>query len=152
MMPGRLSRRVAAERLAWIDAMLAEIRALPLDDRAAFLHDRRHRWAAESCLRRALEALFDLGRHILAEGFGDSPSEYKAVAAGLGARGVLSNEASSRLQVLGSYRNRMVNFYHEITADELYDLCAHHLDDVTSAAEALRAWLAEHQDELPDLT
>lgn len=99
-----------------------------------------------------MEASCDLGRHVLAKGVGDSPSEDKAVAAGLGARGVLSDEESSRLQVLGAYRNRMVHLYHEITIDEPYDLWAHHPSDVTSAVDALRAWLAEHQDELPDLT
>ena len=65
MISGRISRRVVTDRLHWVDSMLAEIRALPLADRQAFFADRRNLWAAESCLRRALEALFDLGRHIL---------------------------------------------------------------------------------------
>ena len=50
--------------------MVSEIRALPLSDKEAFFSDRRDVWAAESCLRRALEALLDLGRHILAKGYG----------------------------------------------------------------------------------
>ena len=70
MNPGSLSRRVIADRIAWIDDMLREIRALPLGDAQAFFGDSRNVWAAESCLRRALEALLDLGRHILAKGFG----------------------------------------------------------------------------------
>ena len=35
--------------------------------------------AAESYLRRALEALMDLGRHILAKGFGRGVAEYKKI-------------------------------------------------------------------------
>lgn len=70
MTPGRPSRRVVADRLAWVERMVAEIRSLPLADREAFFADRRNLWAAESCLRRALEALLDLGRYILAKGFG----------------------------------------------------------------------------------
>jgi hypothetical protein len=65
-----MSTKVIADRLAWVAAMLDEIHALPLDDAQAFFADRRNVWAAESCLRRALEALLDLGRYILAKGFG----------------------------------------------------------------------------------
>ena len=70
MTPSYISRRVVTDRLAMIDDMLQEIRALPLGDRAAFFADRRNIWTAESCLRRSLEALFDLGRHMLTKGFG----------------------------------------------------------------------------------
>ena len=42
--------------------MVREIRALPLENYASFTTDRRNVWAAESCLRLALEALMDLRR------------------------------------------------------------------------------------------
>jgi uncharacterized protein YutE (UPF0331/DUF86 family) len=77
MMPQKISRRVVADRLAWISNMLTNIRALPLASREEFFSDPRNIFAAESCLRRALEALFDLGRHILAKGFAVGVSEYK---------------------------------------------------------------------------
>lgn len=53
--------------------MVQTIRELPLEDREAFFADNRNIWTADSCLRRGLEALFDLGRHILAKGFGEAP-------------------------------------------------------------------------------
>ena len=59
MMPGSVSKRVAADRLALAADLVAEIRALPLTDRQAFFADRRNIWTADSCLRRSLEALFD---------------------------------------------------------------------------------------------
>ena len=84
MTPDRLSKRVVSDRLSWVEQMIREIRALPLEDQETFLADRRNVWAAESCLRRGLEALFDLGRHILAKGFGLGVGEYKEIASGLG--------------------------------------------------------------------
>ena len=84
MTPGRLSKRVVSDRLSWVERMVQEMQALPLKDQEAFFADRRNIWAAESCLRRGLEALFDLGRHILAKGFGLGISEYKEIASGLG--------------------------------------------------------------------
>jgi hypothetical protein len=68
-MPSLISKRVVVDRLALIDEMLGEIRTLPLADRVVFFSDRRNIWTAESCLRRSLEALLDMGRHILAKGF-----------------------------------------------------------------------------------
>ena len=70
MSPNKISKRVVADRLDWIERMVREIHALPLENYATFTSDRRNVWAAESCLRRALEALMDLGRHIAAKSFG----------------------------------------------------------------------------------
>ncbi len=79
MTPAEISRRVVVDRLDLIATLLADIRALPLEDRTSFFADRRNTWAAESCLRRSLEALLDIGRHILAKGFGIGASEYKEI-------------------------------------------------------------------------
>ena len=106
--------------------------------------------AAESYLRRALEALLDLGRHILAKGFGLGVSEYKEIAVRLGEQGVLSPEEAQLLQVLAGYRNRLVHFYHEVGPEELYEVCAHRLTDVERIAEAYRRWLRENKEWLDE--
>lgn len=90
MSPGGLSEKVVSERSDWVREMLERIRGLPLYSLDAFTSDHRNVDSAESCLRRCLEALLDLGRHVLAKGFGDAPAEYKAVATRLGERGVLN--------------------------------------------------------------
>ncbi|MFQ6099881.1 MAG: DUF86 domain-containing protein [Anaerolineae bacterium] len=150
MNPGKLSKRVVSDRLAWVEQMVGEIQALPLVSREAFFADRRNVWTAESCLRRALEALLDLGRHILAKGFGQGVSEYKEIASELGGHSVLSQEEARLLRILAGYRNRMVHFYHEIGPDELYEICAHDLTDLERIAEAYRKWLKEHQEWLDE--
>ena len=144
MTAGAVSKRVVADRLDWIERMLAEIRALPLADREAFFSDRRNIWTAESCLRRALEALFDLGRHILAKGFGVGVSEYKEIAVQLAQQGVLARDDGELVRMLAGYRNRLVHFYHEVGPEELYDICTLRL------ANALPAWLTGQADRLDD--
>ena len=118
MSPGRISKRIVADRLDWIDRMVREIRSLPLENYDEFRGDKRNIWSAESCLRRALEALMDLGRHVLAKGFGRGASEYKSIASSLREVDVLSDEESVTLKTLAGYRNRMVHFYHEISEKE----------------------------------
>jgi len=149
-MPTVISKRVVVDRLNWVEKMLEDIRSLPLDDKEAFLLDRRNVWTAESCLRRALEALFDLGRHILARGFGEGVSEYKEVALRLGEHGVLSAEDAALLRTLAGYRNRLVRLYHPVGAEELYEICALDLADVERVADAYRKWIVSHPEHLDD--
>lgn len=146
MTPGTLSRRVVADRLAWVERMIGEIRSLPLTDRDAFFADRRNLWTAESCLHRALEALLDLGRHILAKGFGTGVSEYWEIAIRLEEQAVLSPEEAALLRILAGYRNRLVHFYHEVSPEELYEICSQRLTDLEAVASAYRRWLGEHSE------
>lgn len=148
MMPALISKRVVVDRLALINAMLVEIRALPLADRAAFFSDRRNIWSAEACLRRSLEALLDLGRHILAKGFAIGVIEYKEIATQLEQQGVFSKDTADLLRTMAGYRNRMVHFYHEVTADELYDICANQLGDIEQVQEHYRQWVVAHPERL----
>lgn len=146
MVPGKISKRVIADRLGWVDRMIGEIRALPINSKSAFMEDTRNIWTADSCLRRALEALFDMGRHIAAKGFGEAVAEYKEIAATLNRRKVISTGDLELMTKLAGYRNRLVHFYHAVSADELFEICASHLGDVEKIAGALRSWLAKHPD------
>ena len=148
MSPGTLSGRIVAERLEWISSMLREIESLPLDDFHSFTEDRRNVWAAESCLRRALEALLDLGRHILAKGFGRGVTQYKEIATALGEEGVLEEGDVIGMRTLAGYRNRMVHFYHEISKKELYEICSTGLQDIRSLADRLKAWVKDRPERL----
>ena len=148
MTPGFVSKRVVADRIEWITHMLHEIRALPLQDQEAFFTDSRNLWTAESCLRRALEALFDLARHILAKGLGVGVSEYKEIAMKLGDNQVLSYQDAQLLGTLAGYRNRLVHFYHEVGSEELYLICRDQLGDLEKIVGAFKAWLKNNPDRM----
>jgi uncharacterized protein YutE (UPF0331/DUF86 family) len=150
MSPGKVSCRITADRLAWIDRMLKEIRNLPLGSIEVFLADSRNVFAAESCLRTSLEALFDLTRHILAKGFETGVTEYKEIASELERQGVVDSEIALLLKMLAGYRNRMVHFYHEITSKELYEICSSELGDVQKAKDALLKWVHTHPEHMDD--
>lgn len=145
-MPQKISRRVVTDRLEWVDKMLAELRSLPLDSREDFFSDDRNIWTAESCLRRALEALLDLGRHILAKGFTVGVSEYKEIARELNEHSILNEKDANLMRILAGYRNRLVHFYHEVSAEEMFEICSTELGDVEHLANSLRKWLAVHND------
>ncbi len=144
MTPSKIAKRVVADRVNWILRMLEGIESLPLDDFESFIIDKRNVWAAESCLRRALEALMDLGRHILAKGFGEGTSEYRQIGSGLETRGVLSAPQAELFRRLAGYRNRMVHFYQEISDEELYSICSSQIGDIKNVTNAVVEWIRKH--------
>lgn len=144
MTASKLRSRIVAERARWVREMLEGIRALPLDTFEMFQSDPRNVPAAESYLRRALEALLDLGRHVLAKGFGIGVDEYKEIAAALVRQGVISAEHGALLRQLAGYRNRMVHFYYEVSRRELYGICTSELQNIERVLDSLLAWLRSH--------
>lgn len=141
MTKGQLSRRVAADRVEWVHSMLARIRELPVEDKVEFFSDQRNALACESCLRRALEALLDLGRHILAKKFGTGVEEYKEIGPALYRHGVIPEDHARLFRVMAGYRNRMVHFYHEIGDEEVREICAGDLGDIETVFESMKKWI-----------
>jgi len=145
MTRGKISEAVVSRRIEWIREMLAAIEELPLRTKKDFLRDRHHAAAAESYLRRALEALFDIGRHILSKKFARPVTEYKEIAQGLLEKKVLTPKEAELLRDMAGYRNRMVHFYHEIGPQELYEICRDHLKDVREVQSGLVRWIAKNR-------
>ena len=141
MTPSLLSRRVIVERLALLDQMIKQIEQLPLLDEDAFFADNRNIHTAESCLRRALEALFDIGRHILAKAFGIPSATYRETAVQLAEQDVLDKDEGKILAQMAGYRNRLTHLYHEVGPAELYQVCAEDLGDVASIRSAFQRWV-----------
>ena len=100
--------------------------------------------AAESYLRRALEALLDLGRHVLAKGLGEGALEYKQIALGLRRADVLDEACGEVLYEMAGYRNRLTHFYDEVTTAELFDICAQRSADIRRVRDAMLDWLRRH--------
>jgi uncharacterized protein YutE (UPF0331/DUF86 family) len=149
MSPGNIDPRVIIQRAAWVRAMIQSVRELPLQDKTEFLGNKHHVAAAESYLRRSLEALFDIGRHILVKKFAFPATEYKEISQGLAEQKVLFPEESGLMRQMAGYRNRMVHFYHEISPDELYDLCQNHLAELSLVLESLLKWVEKNQPKTP---
>ena len=100
--------------------------------------------AAESYLRRALEAIFDVGRHILSKlGEYELASEYKSIAVGLAKRGVVTPELGAQLVEMAGYRNRLVHFYHQVSDEELHEIIRHDLGDVRQFISEIKSFVAK---------
>lgn len=144
MTPTGVRLSVITEKTAWIRCMIQGIRGLPLESLEVFRSDPRNPAAAESYLRRALEGLLDLGRHILAKGFGAAATEYKEVARQLVEHKVLTREEGQTMRTLAGYRNRLVHFYGEVSDTELYRICTEQIQDIPFVLDRLLDWVETH--------
>lgn len=86
---------------------------------------------AEHYLRRGLEAIFDIGSHILSRIPGAKATTYKEIAINLGKYKILPESfAKETLTKMAGYRNRLTHFYFEIGEQELLEIIKNHLSDL----------------------
>lgn len=124
-------------------SILEELSHLPEEE---FLSDKTKTGAAESYLRRSLEVIFDVGRHILAKsGHVELAGEYKSIARGLERIGAVD----AQLVQMAGYRNRMVHLYSEATDEELYAILTENLADVREFIRQVREFLRKQSLEGP---
>lgn len=125
-----VDKGLVKHRLAMIADYCIELEKLRQLPKGEFL-DKRNAAAAESFLRRSLEAVFDIGRHLLARSGGyDLAKEYKSIAKGLGEKGIIDHRLSETLVKMAGYRNRLVHLYHQVSEEELYSIVQSDLADI----------------------
>jgi uncharacterized protein YutE (UPF0331/DUF86 family) len=135
--------------LSLIQEFLSGLRKLSRFSKKDFLSDHRNPASAESYLRRCLESVFDIGRHILAKSYGFKELEYKKIAMELGEKGIVDKEYTKVLLKMAGYRNRMVHLYHEITPEEIYGILRDHLSDIDRFVSEIFRFIENYKSQLP---
>ncbi|MEW5919776.1 MAG: DUF86 domain-containing protein [Bacillota bacterium] len=136
-----IDKTLIKQRLVMIETNCRELEELKTLTKEGFLTPRNSA-AAESFLRRSLEAIFDIGRHILAKSGGiKMAKEYKSIAHGLANLHVVDTDLRDTLVKMAGYRNRMVHLYHQVTDEELYSIVQDNLNDLRSFTEQVLKYL-----------
>lgn len=137
------------ELLRYMENCVQELKPFSTMTREEFLSDRRNPPFVESYLRRSLEVIFDIGRHILSKTYGFKEIEYRAIAKELGKRQMITFELSDELSKMAGYRNRMVHFYKEVTPEELYGIVVNDPKDFDRFAKEIVAFIKAYEDKAP---
>ena len=140
MVISNLNTKLIEDRLGFISKAVARLKRLSYLDERDFLDDDSPA-IAESYLRRSLEAIFDIGRHIVAKTAGKGIVEYKEIAIALGDRGVITKQLAERLRLMAGYRNRLVHFYHEVNDRELYLITKSNLADIEVFIKEMKTFI-----------
>lgn len=126
-----LNFEMIAQKLDLIRDRIHKLRELTSLQEQAFLKDHRNPASCENYLRHSLEAMFDIGRHILAKtGKLELSLEYKSIPKGLREAGIISKGLEVKLIQMAGYRNRIVHFYNELSSEELYGVVRDGLEDM----------------------
>lgn len=144
MVISNLNIKLIEDKLGFINEALARLKRLSLYSEEEFLREDNPA-IAESYLRRSLEAVFDIGRHIVAKTAGKGIVEYKEIAKTLGDKGVLSKGCSESLILMAGYRNRLVHFYHEVTDKELYTILKENLGDIKNFVVEIKRFIESYK-------
>lgn len=144
MVISNLNIKLIEDKLGFINEALARLKRLSLYSEEEFLREDNPA-IAESYLRRSLEAVFDIGRHIVAKTAGKGIVEYKEIAKTLGDKGVLSKGCSESLILMAGYRNRLVHFYHEVTDKELYTILKENLGDIKNFVVEIKRFIESYR-------
>lgn len=116
-----------------------------------FLMDKKNPAFVESYLRRSLEAVFDIGRHILSKLYGFKDIQYKAIAKALGDKGIISKNLSDTLQIMAGYRNRMVHFYREVSPEELHYIVVNNLKDFDRFSGEIVSFIKAYEQKIQNI-
>jgi uncharacterized protein YutE (UPF0331/DUF86 family) len=146
MVISNLNIKLIEDRLGFISKAVARLKRLSYLDERDFLDDDSPA-IAESYLRRSLEAIFDIGRHIIAKTAGKGIVEYKEIAIALGDRGIITKQLAERLRLMAGYRNRLVHFYHEVNDKELYLITKSNLADIEGFVKELKTFIESYRRE-----
>lgn len=144
MVISNLNIKLIEDRLGFVNKSIAKLKRLSYLDERDFMADDNPA-IAESYLRRSLEAIFDIGRHIIAKTAGKGIVEYKEIANALGEQGAITKTLAERLRLMAGYRNRLVHFYHEIQDQELYLITKNNLSDIENFVKEIKAFLVAYR-------
>ena len=144
MVISNLNMKLIQDRLGFINESVVKLRKLSYLEEKDFIKDDRPA-VAESYLRRSLEAIFDIGRHLLAKTAGKGIVEYKEIAGALGQRGFITREQAERLRLMAGYRNRLVHFYHDVTDNELYLILKNNLSDMENFVIEIKTFIEKYR-------
>jgi uncharacterized protein YutE (UPF0331/DUF86 family) len=137
---GNINLKIVNDRLQLVEAYLSDLRSsFPISSFEEFTADRRNPAAAESMLRRAIQSLFDLVRHLVAKSYGRGLLEYRELARIAKEKGLIQDpRLADTLEKLAGYRNRLTHFYDEVTNEELYDVLRSRLGDLEGIVRELQ--------------
>jgi uncharacterized protein YutE (UPF0331/DUF86 family) len=123
---------------------LEDMKSISLED---LLKQKRDVAAAKYFIRVSIEAMIDIGSHIIAKCMLGSPSTNAEVMKMLGEKGILPQENLPTYLKMVKYRNRLVHFYHEVTIPEIYDIIQNHQKDFKCFIKDILIFLDKHEQE-----
>lgn len=132
---------VLRKRMIKLDEYLNVLYRLRRYDREEFLSDPEHYGSAERFLHLSIEAMLDMGNHVIADenwGVVDWYSDVPKLFAG---KGFISSDLCGKWIRMIGFRNTLVHDYIEIDRTIVYDILQHGLEDIEQIKRVFAGFL-----------
>lgn len=124
-----LNHKLLTDRISQIRISANRLKQLVDTGKETFLADPDNFAIAEHHLRRTLEAVLDIGRHIVAKKGLGRPEDYRSIFYLLGQHKILPPAFAKQIQGMTGYRNRLVHDYAQVSEEEIFEIIEERLDD-----------------------
>jgi len=111
---------IIGERIKKIDEAIAELKKLQKFSKKEFLKDKTIQYAAMYGMILGIEAICDIGNHILANFFNRPADTYKDIILSLGECEIIPQSFAKKSSQMTDFRNILIHLYLKIDSQEVY--------------------------------
>jgi uncharacterized protein YutE (UPF0331/DUF86 family) len=129
------------KRLNRLDECLSILRGLKRYSLPEFIENPERYGSAERFLQLSIEAVTDIGNHLVADLELGTVNSYRDIPALLTAAGHLPKELEEKWFLMIGFRNTLVHDYLEIDRTIVHDVLHHHLEDLEAVRQVLAGFL-----------
>ncbi|MEA2599034.1 MAG: hypothetical protein QOF89_26 [Acidobacteriota bacterium] len=141
MTPGRLDAAVVRRHLLALDEALQVLRGHQGRSLEELISDPEERWIVERGLQLCAQNALDVATH-LAASTGRDVRDYAAAIDRLAEMDILPHDFAARFRGVAGFRNVVVHAYLDVDVTLLHRLLNDHLDDFSTFARHVGAYLA----------
>lgn len=131
------------EKLNIINDSLLKLERLSSLTLEEFMSDFRNYDSAKYNFIKAIEAMIDIGNHIIARRKLGIPKSFSDTFEILGNNNIISRDKVENYKAMARFRNRLVHFYHRVDDQEVYSILRSNLSDFEFFVESIRNFLRE---------
>lgn len=133
---------VVSDRLSTLRTNARRLATAVKAGRDRFVAEENLYLKAERCLQLCLQAILDIGTHIIAAESLGRPAGYEDVVPALGGAGIIAPDLVERLAGIAGLRNILVHDYLTVDHGTLFDDLSGGLPDFEAFAKAIEVYMA----------
>jgi uncharacterized protein YutE (UPF0331/DUF86 family) len=128
----KIDTKRVLDKIKVIEDCLSKLKTLaqlPLNE---FISDFKYFDSAKYNLQTAIEAMVDIGNHIISRKGLGIPKTYADTFEILYKNGIIEKKDADTYKLMAKFRNRIVHFYDEVDDREVYRILQNNLEDFIS--------------------
>ena len=119
-MTERKTEIIVGERIKKLEEAITELKKLQRFTKKEFLEDKTIQYAAMYAMILGIEAICDIGNHLLAHFFNRPADTYKDIILNLGDCEVIPKSFAQKSSKMTDFRNILIHLYLKIDLEEIY--------------------------------